>query len=464
MKNAKKINLAHSDEHSLTYLSILRFYVPLGISAIAISMANLLLNRCIGLFPDSDVYMSSFSVARSMTFLFQSLIAAVTLMITTFTVNERTFRTVNRYILVLCTLLAGWLMVLAYTPIGRHILHNFYNLDGILLDNAVIATRLAIFFPLEICVRTYFLGIAIKLRSVKIAALGSIIRVAVIFALSLFIPQLLRIMDPIYLAGTLLITMGFVECMVYALGVIFQTRGQIQMHLMHALRQQNTYISDGETSTLHLIKFSAPLILSFALGALLPSFTKSALALGENNVKTIAVYTIVASVINIVAAFSFQLPQLLVNNDTTNAMNRLRIRRFAMGLGAISIVVMVLIAFTPVGDFVFLHLLKTDASNVAIAKLSCVFALIFPASVIFMAYKRGKLIKIKKTSMLVFEMAIGSVLPYFLVFIIPIIEWRYAAAVGVMMLSVANIIAGVFDHLVFVYHRKKDPQLIQEHF
>jgi hypothetical protein len=408
------------------------------------------------------MYISSFSVARTVVNFVQASGFVSTYLIATFVTNEYTFLKVKKFLFALFVLVLTTSMSVAYTPLNKIIFVNCFNLSGELLDNAITSLKVIIYFSLIVFIRLYFLGIAIKLRKIRFATVGSTIRLLVITTFSFFIPELLNIFGPQYLPPLLLLSMASVEALVYAIGVFKITRGKITNHVMYSLKQQNLYINDDTVSYSKLLKFAIPFILSFIIGQLLPGFTQSALALSENNVIILAVYTISSSVALIISSFSFQLPQLVVNHECFVPHNRKIIIKFCYILAAISTTILILIGFTSVGNFVFIQLLKVSPSSTNIAKLACRFAILQPASSMFMAYKRGKLLKIKRTNMLIFERLIGSILPYSLMFIIPVIKWQYAAAVGLLMTTLANFAAGLFLHIIFKINVKKSPELISK--
>lgn len=457
-QNSSKTNLF--DSNNLTYRNLLAFFLPLGLSSLTIAMSNLMLTRCLGYFPDSEMYISSFSVARTIVNFVQSPGFVATYLIATFVTNEYTFLKIKKFLFVILLLVVTTSITVAYTPLSKFIFENLFNISGELLSNAITSLKVIIFFAMIVLVRLYFLGIAIKLRKLRFATLGSTIRLVVITIFSFFIPELLNIFGPKYLPGILLLIMAFVEASVYAFGVLKVTRGKITKHVIYSLKQQNIYSPDDRVSYGKLLKFAIPFILSFIIAQLLPGFTQSALALSENNVIILAVYTISSSVAFIISSFSFQLPQLVVNHESFIPNNRKIIIRFCFILAGISTIALALVGFTKVGDFVFVHLLKVSESSTSIAKLACKFAILQPASSMFMTYKRGKLLKVKRTNMLIFERLIGSLLPYSLMFIIPLINWQYSAAVGILMTTLANFFAGLFLHIVFKINVRKDPELI----
>ena len=123
-------------------------------------------------------------------------------------------------------------------------------------------------------------------------------------------------------------------------------------------------------------------------------------------------------------------------------------------------VFMLLIAFTSIGEFLFINVLKVSAGNLETAKIAIKYGLLYPASTVFMAYKRGKLIKIQKTTLLVFERVIGTLISLLLFVLVPFISWRHGAGVGILMLTIANFATGIFTNGIFKLSVKKHPTLI----
>ena len=460
-KIAKMLNKTQGLEpNQITYNQLFAFFIPLGTSTLLISISNMLLNRCLGYLPDAEFYISSFSIARTLMLLFMSPVTIIALTLTTFTQSIDTFKKVSKFGLITICILQAWFFLMAFTPIGRAILASLYNLDGALLDNAVLSQKAIVALPILFYVRNYFLGIAIKLRNIKFATLGSFLRTLLILACSFTMSSVMEMFRAEYIPAILLFMMIFVEMAVYVLGVVLNTKGKIMVHLRLSLERQNIYDENIKLEYKKIILFALPLILSYSMGQLLPSFSQSAMALGNNKEITLTIYSVSLSLLNIIGAFSFQIPQLVVNHDTFNPINKNIVRNFCFIIAFSMTAIILIISFTPLADYIFLNILKISINNLDIANLSIKFGILYPASMIFMAYKRGKLIKIQKTSLLMFERVIGTTISLSLFLIIPVIAWQFGAGAGILILSAANFATGVFTHIIFKISVKRSPSVL----
>ena len=457
-KRLKSFNII--EENRLTYNQLFAFFIPLGTSTLLISISNMLLNRCLGYLPNAEFYISSFSVSRTLMLLFMSPVTIIALALTTFTQSISSFKKVSKYGITSIILLQIWFFVMAFTPIGKLILSSLYNLDGALLENAMFSQKAIVILPLFFFTRNYFLGIAIKLRNIKFATLGSFLRAALTLACSFMMPSIISTFKPEFIPAILLSAMIFLEMSVYVLGVVLTTKGKILTHLKISLKRQNIYDESIKLKYKKIVLFALPLILSYSMGQLLPSFSQSAMALGSNKEITLTVYSVSLSLLNIIAAFSFQIPQLVVNHDTFNPINKNIIRNFCFMIAFAMTAIMFIISFTPLADYIFLNILKISQNNLDIASLSIKFGILYPSSMIFMAYKRGKLIKIQKTSLLMFERVIGTSISLSLFLIIPLISWRFGAGAGILTLGIANFATGIFTDIIFKISIKRNPSLI----
>ena len=449
-----------TEDNQITYSQLFAFFIPLGTSTLLISISNMLLNRALGYIPNAEFYISSFNVARTLELLFMSPVSVIALVVTTFTVNIKTFKKVTKFAVINIVLLEIWFAIMSFTPIGRFFLGNIYNLDGELLDNAVLSLKIISFLPICFLVRNYFLGVAIKLRNTKFATLGSLLRVIMTFMLSISMPSIIKAVPPEYIGGILLTSIITLEALVYALGVIYTTRGKILIQMILSLKRQDTFSEETTTDYKKLIIFALPLILSYSMAQLLPSFSQSALALSQNKEITLTIYAVSLSFINVVGAFNFQIPQLVVNHDTFNPKNKNIVRNFCLIIAGIMLLCMIIIAFTGTGRYLAVSLLKLSPQNAELAKMSYVYGLFYPTSLVFMSYKRGKLIKIQKTALLVFERVIGTLISLVLFIIIPLISWEHGAGMGILVLTVANFATGIFVDIIFKVSVKKNPGLI----
>jgi hypothetical protein len=273
-------------------------------------------------------------------------------------------------------------------------------------------------------------------------------------------PSIIKNVPHEYIGGILLSAIITLEALVYALGVVYTTKGKILIHLVHSLKRQDTYSEVNSINYKKIVVFALPLILSYSMAQLLPSFSQSALALSQNKEVTLTIYAVSLSFINIVGAFNFQIPQLVVNHDTFNPKNKNIVRNFCLIIAGIMFLCMIIVAFTGLGKYLAVSLLKLSTQNAELAKMSFRYGLFYPASLVFMSYKRGKLIKIQKTALLVFERVIGTLISLILFVIIPLISWEHGAGMGILVLTVANFATGIFVDIIFKVSVKKNPELI----
>ena len=457
----KKLQLTDEDPGAkITYSQLFRFFIPLGTSTLLITISNMLLNRCLGYIPNSEFYISSFSVARTLMLLFMSPVTVIAFVVTSFTENRGTFVKLTKYGIISIIVLQIWFFILSFTPIGSYILSRLYNLDGKLLDNAVYSLKTICFLPVFFFARNYFLGVSIKLRNMKFAAFGSFLRTLLILLMSFAMPGMLRTFKAESVPGILLFMMIGLEALVYAIGVLITTKGNFVSSVIQSIKRQNIFSESSLLSYRKILVFASPLMLSYSMAQLLPSFTQSALALGQSKEIILTVYSVSLSLINIIGSFSFQIPQLVVNHDTFNPNNRHIIRKFCYIIAAAMTSIIVITAFTELGNFIFINILKVSQSNLDVAKLTLKYGLLYPVSMVFMAYKRGKLIKIKKTGLLVFERIIGTAISLILFLVIPVISWRHGAGAGIITLTVANIATGIFNGIIFKVSVRRDPSLV----
>lgn len=206
----------------------------------------------------------------------------------------------------------------------------------------------------------------------------------------------------------------------------------------------------------YLIRFSINVVFAFeADDKFLPFFTSSALALVDNNTLVIAAYVITLAVVNMLSSTALSLQNLIVCFDTDDKDNKHKIKIFGIYVSSLSVILLFLIGFTPLGDYVIYNIFNATAEIGQLSKLIFKFSFLAPYALLYQKYYFSYLIKIKKTYMLIFERILSIIIPYSMFFFIKIISWDKIAIIAILIMPICNIAAGIYSNIVCNYFEKK---------
>ena len=433
---------------NVTYKKLIKFYLPLIISSTSIVMTHIIINNALGKLYDPDLYISSYNTSISMVMIFQSIGMCLSVIFASFVVNEKTYIKVKRYSIATMLVIAFALFTIAFTPLSRFIFSKAYNLKGELLEKTIISTKFICFFSVSVTIRTFFVGVALKLRYNPLISVASFMRLVMVFMLNLSMAFFIKNMNNDYIPGFLLMICGITEMSVIALSIWIFSK-DIKGKIVQKCAESSSYSKDDDTSYRQIFIFSTPIILSMVLRVLVPGVTNSALALSQNAERVIAAYSVSLLINNFVASLLMNFRLIAISHDSLEIENKRKIRNFAITIGLFGAVFMAAAAFTPVGDFALVDVLNALPETANISKIALMFLILNPIFLAYEAYYYGYLLKIRKTKMITFQRLIASIIPYALFLLIPIFSWKYAAALGTAAVTLGSFSAGLFNHIAF---------------
>lgn len=438
----------------ITYRKLFKFYLPLVISSSSIMLTHIVINNALGKLYDPDLFISSYNTSRSMVMLFQSIGMCLSVVFTSFVVNENTYTKVKKYSIATILVITFMLLLIAYTPISRFVFSSIYNLKGELLEKTITTTRFICFFSISVTIRTFFVGIAIKLKYNPLISAASFMRLVMVVILNLTMAFFIKNMNNDFIPGFLLMMCGVTEMAVIVLSIWIYAK-DIKGKIVEKCIESPGYDKDEDVTYKQILNYSMPVILSMVLSVLVPSVTNSALALSYNAEKVIAAYSIAIIVNNFVASMLMNFRLIAISHDSLKKENKEKIRNFAIGIGAFGSVFLAIAAFTRLGDFALVDVLNALPDTAGVAKTALIFLILNPLFLAYEAYFYGYLLKIRKTKMITFQRLAASIIPYALFLLVPIVSWQHAAALGAAAITLGSFSAGLFNHLVYKSAYKK---------
>ncbi len=176
-------------EHSLTTKSLLLFFVPLGLSASLVTISHMIINGTLARGANAEAIIASYAIAMSLFAITERMGVLLRHTCSALVRDRLSFKAMSAVsVYVIAGLLAVSITV-AYTPIGRWIFAQLFGAAPELIDQIVSVYQVLIIVTLFSAIRCLYQGVIIFNRQTKWLTIGMIIRLVVMYILSLVFIQ-----------------------------------------------------------------------------------------------------------------------------------------------------------------------------------------------------------------------------------------------------------------------------------
>ncbi len=181
-----------------------------------------------------------------------------------------------------------------------------------------------------------------------------------------------------------------------------------------------------------LLLFYVPLGLYSMIMMSSHSVINSGVSRAPNAEIGLAAYAITMTIMNMFASPCFTSRQMVV--ALAHDKKSLKItRRVMIKIAAVSLLFLSILAFTPIGEFVFINLFNTPPNLLSEIKTAAVFTLSLPFVYSLRSYSQGIIIVEKKTKYLTFTVIIRITFMIFLAFALPKLGFINGASIGIII-------------------------------
>jgi hypothetical protein len=158
----------------------------------------------------------------------------------------------------------------------------------------------------------------------------------------------------------------------------------------------------------------------------------SGIARAPNAELNLAAYAVTMTIMNIFASPCFVTRQMLVALAKDKESLKVS-RNVILKIATVSLIVIMIILFTPMREFIFIKLFNTPKELMSEVKTAAVFALSLPFVYALRAYSQGIIILNKKTRYLTYSVIIRIVYMIFLASILPRLGFLGGATIGMIL-------------------------------
>lgn len=342
------------------------FFIPMGISVLLINLSHVIINGTLARSDNPEIILAGYAIAMSLLAVSERPGVLLRQTCSALVRDRISFRAVRRVALYVfgASLTFGGLV--AYTPLGHWIFGIAYGADAIVEREAIHVYSALMFLSVFSGIRCLYQGVIIYRMRTRWLTIGMIFRLLGMFLLSQFF---LHVGVTSALQGSIIFVFGMI--IEASISWIESTRLLKKM----PEKAENCEI----TKPKQVLTFYSPLLYSSLIVVWILPIMNVLLGTTERGTLAVASFAVAGSLMNIVLGFFTYFHQIALLFVKSHPF---LVRKFTLTLGFIPPFLMLLLAFTPIGAWMFSHVLgvKGDLLDACIHALRGFFpfVLIFP--------------------------------------------------------------------------------------
>jgi Na+-driven multidrug efflux pump len=350
----------------VTMRRLLQFFIPMGISVLLINLSHVIINGTLARSSNPEIILAGYAIAMSLLavmekpgILFRQTCSAL--------VRDRTsFRAVRRVAFFVFGASFTFGGLVAYTPLGHWIFGGAFGADTIVEKEAIHAYSALMFLSIFSGIRCLYQGVIIYRMKTRWLMIGMIFRLLGMFILSQYFLHV----------G---VTSALQGSIIFLFGMMIESSIS-WMESSKLLRKMPEKAEECEvTEPKHVLKFYKPLLFSALIVVWVLPIMNALLGTTERGTLAVASFAVAGSLMNIILGFFTYFHQIALQFVKSNPII---VRKFILTLGFVPPLLMIILAFTPVGAWMFSNVLgvKGDLLTACIHALRGFFpfVLVFP--------------------------------------------------------------------------------------
>jgi len=329
----------------LTWRRLLTFFVPLGLSASLVTLSHVIISRTLATSESPETVIASYALASSLlavterpsTLLRQTCSALVR--------DKLSFKALTfvTYVFLVCVLLIGGLIV--YTPIGHGIFGALFGVDQKLLPSVLAVYGVLMFVSVFSVIRNIYQGIIITNNRTKWLTIGMVIRLTGMYLLSLYFVHIYGVRS------------GIVGAIIFVAGMVIEAtvsflEGRNIARKMPAKKEGHPVETRGD-----VFRFYKPLLYSSFVAMFIGPALNIMLGKTDGVALAISSFAVAGSLMQLTLSFFIYIHQIVLNYYKIDPV---LVRRFSLAIGFIPAALVAMIAYTPLGYWVFGHVMNVE--------------------------------------------------------------------------------------------------------
>ena len=382
-------------EKEASYIDLLRFFIPLAVMPMMISLTHTIINASLARMPLPEMSIAIFTVVKSIT----NIANAPTIMgrqvMVSLVDSKDNYQKVQKFVWIMALVLFAVILLFGITPLGNFLLKDLIGIKNPkeieLAKTALIVTS---FLPIVVLFRNIYQGMATALKRTKIVVPGVLLRLIIISAF------LWWVVSSEIMSGVMAGSIAWIVGIAIEGSFIF---GFIVYYYNSPLKaaEKMPEHGQGNLNFIKIFKFFTPLALMMLLTKALQPIIQSGVARGQSPTISLAAYGVAWTTVFLFSGSLRMLNQLsMVYIDKVYDHNWEKVKRFSIMAGFLISIIMVIVALTPVGYFLLHRIIAVSKEVTDLAQQTILAFSFYPIIRAFRESYWGVLMKQRTTKVI----------------------------------------------------------------
>ncbi|MBD2846033.1 multi antimicrobial extrusion protein MatE [Paenibacillus sp. IB182496] len=311
------------------------FFLPLGLSASLVTISHVIINSTLTRAVDPERVIASYAIAMSLLTITERPAVLLRQTCSALVRDRRSFQSMLAVALLVFASILALGMLICYTPLGAWIFGGVFGVQGDALDAVIRVYQVLMFVSLFSGLRCVYHGVIIYHLRTKWLTIGMGLRLLGMYALSQYFIH----------TG---VTSGTVGAMIFLLGMMIEAAVSYAEGRQLVKRMPERSDEHEVKGKRHIFGFYRPLLMSTLITVWIIPVINAMLGKTWNAELAIASFAVAASVVGLLTSFFSYFHQIVLNFYRIDPQ---AVRRFTLMIGFLPCLLLMTIAYTPIGDF-----------------------------------------------------------------------------------------------------------------
>jgi progressive ankylosis protein len=364
----------------LTYRRIFLFWGPLALTWLMMAFEQPFLIAFIARLNEAKFNLAAFGIAGSFAMIIESPIIMLMSASTALVTGHNSYKKLKKFTDILNACITGVQLIFLIPPVFNYIVIGLMEVPEEVARLAHSALFIFLPWAASIGYRRFYQGILIRNNLTRRVTYGTMVRLSVIVILGV----------ALYAAG---VKGAYVGAAAMSLAVLFEaiaTRMMVSRTLKALLQKEDT--ENGDLNLRSITKFYYPLALTSILSIGVHPFVTFFLGRSYMPVESMAVLPVVSSLVFIFRSLGLSFQEVNIALIGKEKQNYKLLRNFAVYLGILVMVLITVLAFTPLADLWFINVSGLSSELAGLSYLPLKIMILLPAMTVLLNFQRSSLI------------------------------------------------------------------------
>ncbi|MEK3887850.1 multi antimicrobial extrusion protein MatE [Bacillus sp. FSL K6-3431] len=434
------MNIQQEAKKAVSFRTLIRFFIPLGISASLVTISHVIINGTLARSSDPVVVIASYSVAMSLFAIFERCAVILRQTCATLVRDKQSFRLVSRLSVRLLAVILALSLIIGYSPLGKLFFSEILGVKEQMLEPTLAVYRVLMFVTIFSGIRCLYQGVIISNLRTKWLTIGMFFRLLVMASLAYI------------LLKYNLVNHGYIGAYIFLIGMVIEALVSAVEGRQLVKKLPDKKVEHPIVHRSQVMKFYLPLLIASLISVSISPATNAVLGSSGKAEIAIASYAIAFSVLNLLVSISSYTHQIVINFFEKDAR---AVTRFAFIFSLVPSVLLITIVYSPVGIWGFQNIMGVSGElleqSILALKFFILFALCFP----WLDFINGVLMLKGQTKVLSYSQAGNVLLTFIALFTFIFILPNGGGLIGSLAQSIGILTETAIAFIFLRYYFKK---------